>query len=660
MKTRTIVLAVVLLALSAAASVSAQTAPLHVRQFGSDDYDYATKTVTDPEGNVYVAGMTTGVIDSPGAPNANSGGADIFVAKFDPSGTLLWATQFGSSSEDGIGGIALGSPSPFSPFPPLYVAGWTKGVMPGGTQGWQNSNAGIEGTTDIFVAKIHPDSGTVNWIRQYGTPGNDYANGIATDSSSMIYLAGSTTGTFGGSAVTRSTPEAFLLRLNSYGDWMNWAQFNVASNPTGTSAYAVAVESPDGSASIFVTGLVSGHPQGSLFVAKFSYDLDLVRTVTLGGPNRGSDNDQGLAIAVDRSRNVIVAGSTQGNFEGNTSSGAEDIIVAKFDRNLSPLWTRQYGTDGDDTARGVAVDAGGSIYVTGSTEASVSGRGLDGQAPLGGPDIFLSRLAPEDGRRVYTRLIGTADPDWGHGIALGPAGAVHVAAVTTGAMDGRPRGLWDAVLITYGPDGPVPPPAEEFSINGTVRESPSGAGLGGVSIAVKDDLGQVVGDYLTDPAGRFTSKVVKAGRYFIHKVKIGYRAQADPDVVEVSPAVPSAAPVTYMEKIVVPTSIALRKGFNTIRFDKLPAGNHSVEAVFGPYAGNPYVGLIFGFDRPVQFLFLTKPRFTGNLRTMEFGRSYTIYTTRPFTIDTTNWESRQAAPSAAPPAAKADGKPQPY
>ncbi|HQG83598.1 MAG TPA: SBBP repeat-containing protein, partial [Syntrophales bacterium] len=111
MKTRTIVLAVILLALSAAASVSAQTTPLHVRQFGSDDYDYATKTVTDPEGNVYVAGMTTGVIDSPGASNVNSGGADIFVAKFDPSGTLLWATQFGSSSEDGIGGIALGSPS---------------------------------------------------------------------------------------------------------------------------------------------------------------------------------------------------------------------------------------------------------------------------------------------------------------------------------------------------------------------------------------------------------------------------------------------------------------------------------------------------------------------------------------------------------------------
>lgn len=426
---------------------------------------------------------------------------------------------------------------------------------------------------------------------------------------------------------------------------MNWvAQFNVASNPAGTAAYAVAVESPNSFANIFVTGLVSGHSQGSLFVAKFSYDQELLSTVTLGGPNRGSDNDQGLAIAVDGSRNVIVAGSTLGNFEGNTSSGAEDIIVAKFNRNLSLLWTRQYGTDGHDTARGVAVDSGGSIYATGSTEASVSGRGLDGQVPLGGPDIFLSRLAPEDGRGVYTRLIGTADPDWGHGIALGPSGAVHVAAVTAGAMDGRPRGLWDAVLITYGPDGPVPPPAEEFSINGTVRESPSGAGLGGVSITVKDDLGQVVGDYLTDPAGRFASKVLKAGRYFIHKVKIGYRAQADPDVVEVSPAVPSAAPVSYMEKIVVPTSIALRKGFNTVRFDKLPAGNHSVEAVFGPYAGNPYVGLIFGFDRSVQFLFLTKPRFTGNLRTMEFGRSYTIYTTRPFTIDTTNWESRKLSP----------------
>ncbi len=648
MKSRTIVLAVVLLALFAVSSAFAQTAPLYIKQFGSDNYDYAMKTVTDSDGNVYVAGMTMGAFSAPppATPNTNSGSTDIFVAKFDPSGTLLWVSQFGSSTEDNIGGIALGSPSGFLT---LYVTGWTKGVMPGGTQGWRNSNAGIEGTTDIFVAKIHPASGTVNWIKQYGTPGNDFANGIATDLSSMIYLAGSTTGTFG-SADTRSTPEAFLMRLNADGDRMGWAyQFNVASNPTGTAAYAVAVESPSSFSNVFVTGLVSGNLQGSLFVAKFSYDFEPLATVTLGGPNRGSDKDQGLAIAVDRNRNVIVAGSTQGNFEGNTSSGADDIILAKFDRNLALLWTHQYGTEGHETAHGVAVDAEGSIYVTGVTETSASGRGLDGRTSLGGSDIFLSRLAPEDGRRVYTRLIGTADLDWGYGITLDSAGAIYVAALTAGALDTQPLGLWDAVLIKFGPDGPVPRPVTEFFINGTVQELPLGSGLEGVSITVKDELGQVLGDYTTDSAGRFASKVTKAGRYFIHKLKLGYRAQVDPDVVEVSPSVPSAAPVAYMEKVVVPTSMAFRKGYNTVRFEKLPAGDRSVDAVFGPYAGNPHVGLIFSFDRPMQFLILAKPRTAGNLRTMEFNRSYMIYTSRAFSIDTTSWVSRETLPAAALP-----------
>lgn len=656
MKSRIIVFAVVLLAMLAASPVLAQTAPLYIKQFGSDNYDYAMKTVTDSEGNVYVAGMTMGAFSTPSqaVPNTNYGSTDIFVAKFDPSGSLIWVSQFGSSTEDSIGGIALGSPSGFLT---LYVTGWTKGIMPGGAQGWRNTNAGPEGTTDIFVAKIHPASGTVNWIKQYGTAGNDFANGIATDVSSMIYLAGSTTGTFAGSSETRPTPDAFLVRLNSDGDWMNWVtQFNVASNPTGTAAYAVAVESQTPFSNVFVTGLVSGNLQGSLFVSKFSYDFDPLATVTLGGPNRGSEKDQGLAIAVDRNRNVIVAGSTQGNFEGNTSSGADDIILAKFDRTLALLWTHQFGTDGHDTAHGVAVDAEGSIYVTGVTEPSVSGRGLDGQTPLGGADLFLSRLAPEDGRRVYTRLIGTADLDWGYGLTLDSTGAIYVAALTAGALNGQSLGLWDAVLIKFGPDGPVPPPVTEFFINGTVQELPQDSGLEGVSITVKDELGQVLGDYTTDSAGRFASKLTRAGKYFIHKLKIGYRAQVDPDEVTVTAAAPTAAPVSYMERIVTPTSMTFRRGYNSVRFTKLPAGDRSVDAVFGSYAGNPYVGLIFSFDRPMQYLLLTKHRASGNLKALEFGRSYLLYTSRAFTIDTTGWVIEETVPSTALPKGKHRGK----
>ncbi len=223
-------------------------------------------------------------------------------------------------------------------------------------------------------------------------------------------------------------------------------------------------------------------------------------------------------------------------------------------------------------------------------------------------------------------------------------------------MGEQAPGVIDAVLIKYDKDGPVPPPVTEFFINGNVRELPSGSGLESVSVTVKDELGQVVGDYLTDSAGQFASKVTKAGRYFIHKLKIGYKAQVDPDEVTVTETAPSAALMSYMEKIVVKTEMTFRKGYNTVRFEKLPAGDRSVNAVFGTYAGNPYVSLIFSFERPMQYLLLHGHKTVGNLKTLEPGRSYMIYTSRAFTIDTTYWVSQEVVPATVLPSTKHRGK----
>jgi hypothetical protein len=230
--------------------------------------------------------------------------------------------------------------------------------------------------------------------------------------------------------------------------------------------------------------------------------------------------------------------------------------------------------------------------------------------------------------------------EWVYGAAVDASGNVFVAGATEGTMVGQSYGYIDAVLIKYGPDGPVPRPVTDFFINGTVRELPSGSALDNVSVTVKDEIGSVVGEYLTDLSGKFPAKVSKAGRYFIHKLKIGYTAQTDPDEVTVTEEAPSIAPISYMEKIVTKTELTFRKGYNSVRFTKLPAGDRSIDAVFGRYAGNPFVGLIFSFDRPMQYLLLSNKKTVGNLKAMAFGRSYLIYTSRAFTIDTTSWVDR--------------------
>ena len=50
----------------------------------------------DSDGNVYVAGHTNSALDG----NVNAGLDDIFVMKFDASGTHQWTSQRGSSAGD--------------------------------------------------------------------------------------------------------------------------------------------------------------------------------------------------------------------------------------------------------------------------------------------------------------------------------------------------------------------------------------------------------------------------------------------------------------------------------------------------------------------------------------------------------------------------------
>ena len=63
------------------------------KQLGSSSRDYANDVVTDSSGNVYVTGTTYGGLDG----NTSAGNADLFVVKYNSSGTKQWTNQLGSS-----------------------------------------------------------------------------------------------------------------------------------------------------------------------------------------------------------------------------------------------------------------------------------------------------------------------------------------------------------------------------------------------------------------------------------------------------------------------------------------------------------------------------------------------------------------------------------
>jgi hypothetical protein len=100
---------------------------LWTKQLGTSSTDLANGVATDSSGNVYVTGGTYGGLDG----NTNAGNSDLFVVKYNSSGTKQWTKQMGSSSRDYDYGVATDSSGN------VYVSGDTYGGLDGNTN-WQS------------------------------------------------------------------------------------------------------------------------------------------------------------------------------------------------------------------------------------------------------------------------------------------------------------------------------------------------------------------------------------------------------------------------------------------------------------------------------------------------------------------------------------------
>ena len=104
------------------------------KQLGTSSVDSATGVATDSSGNVYVTGWTGGGLDG----NTSAGGSDLFVVKYNSSGTKQWTKQLGTSSYESAYGVATDSSGN------VYVTGYTGGGLDGNTSA---------GSADLFVVK---------------------------------------------------------------------------------------------------------------------------------------------------------------------------------------------------------------------------------------------------------------------------------------------------------------------------------------------------------------------------------------------------------------------------------------------------------------------------------------------------------------------------
>ncbi|MFN7141162.1 MAG: SBBP repeat-containing protein, partial [Limisphaerales bacterium] len=208
--------------------------------------DVAYQVITDPQGNSYFTGYFTGTAFF-GSTNITSlGFNDIYLAKSDPSGNLLWVRRAGSANNDS--GINLKVDSTGN----VYVTGFFRSVADFGGVTLTSTN-GAPIRSDLFLVK-YDSSGNTLWARQAGGSGDDVGYDIAIGAE-HVYLTGyfQNTATFGSTNLTSSgSSDIFLAKYTTAGELV-WV--TKAGGTQGDVARAIGL---DASENIYITGRFGG------------------------------------------------------------------------------------------------------------------------------------------------------------------------------------------------------------------------------------------------------------------------------------------------------------------------------------------------------------------------------------------------------------------
>lgn len=322
-------------------------------------------------------------------------------------------------------------------------------------------------------------TGELAWRRQLGSPVKDRATSVAHGEGELgsgIYVGGWSAGDLAGP--TQGGVDGLVVRLDRFGNRV-WTR---AIATTGDDRVLGVAVSPDAQ---WIAAV--GTTTGTLAPGGGGGEDAFVRVLTSRGTTVwtrqfGTGGDDGaLAVAYAPDGDLVVVGYASGSLAGQPHAGLEDLFVTRLaPADGAPRWTRQLGTSANDGASAVAVAADGWIAVAGESSGAFAG------PAVGSGDAFVLRLEA-NGNEAWRRVIGTSASDFGTGVAVAPDGGVLLAGYTFGAVGGPNAGASDAYLVRFEPDG-----------GETWRRQWGGFGFDALVGVVVDRLGQVTVAARTD------------------------------------------------------------------------------------------------------------------------------------------------------------------
>lgn len=354
---------------------------------------------TDGNGNTYVTGAFVGTATFATLPTSttliSAGEADIFIAKYDASGNVLWAKRAGGNHTDVANAIK------YDGFGNFYVVGYF--IESTDLDGTILSNSSSPTAPNILIAKYEGSTGNLLWAKQ-GKAGSPYTDqkafDVAVDNEGNAYV----TGYFGivtfdplPTMTTAGWWDIFVVKYNSSG-LPQW-QTNAGSVEAGyylESGNGIAV---DQTGNVFVTGRMNGssiYPtmfgniplvsnggggfyEADYFLAKYNPSTSSWEWAVNGGGTNSSPytTDYGSKVSLDNLGNAYVNGilnSASSTFGTSTITepGSSGYFVAKYSSQGILSWVQPSGGPGYFGGNSSKVDANGNFYLAGTFDGTTT------------------------------------------------------------------------------------------------------------------------------------------------------------------------------------------------------------------------------------------------------------------------------------------------
>ena len=376
---------------------------------------------TDAAGNTYLAASFSGSVTlASGTTLTSTGFQDGVLAKYSPTGTLLWYKQLQGTYNDSFQKVIIDASGN------IMLMGTASDGAQFGTVTFNTTSFGFG---SMVLAQVDAQ-GVVQYVREVGTGSLLTPASLASDAAGNYYLSGSFAmnaefGTFSLTTPTTTTivSDQFLVKMSAAGV-VQWAQQggSITIGATSTALpYSHLVADPSGNVYFVWTAspTVGGFGSVTMPAPKGDFDALVVKYNTQGVPQwaqrvGGAGADLATLAALDGSGRLIVPGisAPAGSLAIPGTVGATTLTTG-FAAVLEPtagtqVWSRDLQATAAGGYRNATADAAGNIYLVGhfSGQGTLPGKTL---TSAGGIDALVVSYTSAGALRWTQQSGGTGD-----------------------------------------------------------------------------------------------------------------------------------------------------------------------------------------------------------------------------------------------------------